>query len=100
MKFIETIPEGGVSPRFYGVAWRSFIRPEIYCTPIPFNHIIRVSRQIWIRLKYPMYWLCANALLDQYHQAMTEVAHLRDANVRLNVEAARLEDKVYRRDRA
>jgi hypothetical protein len=99
VKFIKTVEEGGTAPRFYGVAWRNFRKPEIHCAPVPLNHLIRISRQVHHRLKYPMYFFAGTVLLEQYHQLQQEIYRLRAENAQLNRSIAYMENEVLEQRR-
>lgn len=52
MKIIKTVRENELLPRFYGVAWRSFNSPSIFCLPVPLNLIVGVLRSMWMFCKH------------------------------------------------
>ena len=47
LKFVKTIEEGGMLPRFYGIAWWTFYQRRAVCMPVPFNMVARVLRDGW-----------------------------------------------------
>ena len=50
MKLYKDIEEGGLIPKGYGVAWRSYYAMRVRCYPIPINLVVRFSKHFY-------YWL-------------------------------------------
>ena len=50
----KTIPEGEFCPRGYGVAYKSLHQMAYICYPIPLNQIVRVWRNFYFWLAFPM----------------------------------------------
>jgi hypothetical protein len=73
-KFIVKVPEGGEFPRFYGLAWRSFYKPEVYGAIMPFHLIIGWGRHFWYKFRYPKYAkLTEPELWENLRAAQSEV---------------------------
>ena len=66
-KIYKDIPEGGLIPKWYGVAWRAEYNLKVRCYPIPLNIIIRIARHLWCELMHGCFrskW--EGKLLDAY----------------------------------
>jgi hypothetical protein len=99
MKFLRTMEEGGTAPRGYGVSWREFT-PEyrVHLALLPFNHIIRVSRQIHHRWKYPHYMFCSTQPMEEFAQWRKYAENLRDENDVLRKRKIQLELRLWGKD--
>ena len=88
MRFIKTVPEGSYAPRGYGLAWRSFYKPEIYFAPMPFHLLIGWGRFLWQRFRYPRYAkLTEPELHANLRNARHEIAVLKERLVGAGLDA-------------
>lgn len=54
LNIIKRIDQGGLLPRFYGVAWFDDWRTHsAVCLPVPINVLARVLRDAWLYLAHP-----------------------------------------------
>lgn len=58
MKLKVFVPEAGIIPRYYGVAYRDFMRMGAVCYPVPLNRLVRMLRSVyfWLRIPHGDYW--------------------------------------------
>ena len=59
----EFIAEGGVIPRWYGVAWYCPYSCRVYCLPVPVNKLAGLCRNVWLWMKRPM----SDPITDAYN---------------------------------
>ena len=45
------ISEGEMLPKGYGISYRHYSRRVWVCYPFPFNHFVRLFRDIWFRVR-------------------------------------------------
>jgi hypothetical protein len=51
-KIRREIEQGEMMPKLYGVAYMDFMRKIYICYPFPLNHIVRVYRSVWCRVRH------------------------------------------------
>jgi hypothetical protein len=49
----KVITPGEMMPKYYGLAYRDFLRDIAICYPFPFNYVVHIVRRYWIRVRYP-----------------------------------------------
>ena len=48
----KIIEKGEIMPRGYGLAYIDFARQSFVCYPFPINHLIRIYRDIWYKVRH------------------------------------------------
>lgn len=67
------IPEGGIIPRGYGVAWRANEYMKVACYPIPINLIVRWFNDCWCSIRCGLWkskWesMLLTIRMEEYHR--------------------------------
>lgn len=50
---LRTVEQGCTIPKWYGVAYRDWVRNLVWTAPIPLNIAIRAAHIAWVWCKYP-----------------------------------------------
>lgn len=72
VSFEKVIRNGDVIPRFYGIAYRSFIDDKAICYPVPLNWLVRWGMEIARRLKVPGTTKFERAVVAAYQKGFKE----------------------------
>ncbi len=53
MRLSKLVPEYEIIPPRYGIAYRAVNQCDAICYPIPLNRLVRIVRELWLRLRVP-----------------------------------------------
>lgn len=71
--FKQSVREGDMIPVHLGIAYGDPWRNEFVCYLIPFNWVIRIVKNIWMKLRFPKWEQFEKRYSDKLHHMRSEI---------------------------